>query len=75
MKDDSLERAGDVKGELVLVSSPDEVVGRPERKADGRVDLWEEGQPCAARRTGLDQKDVAREGGVLQLLRGGVGAA
>lgn len=43
----------------------DEGVGKPERKADGRVDLWEEGQPCAAGRTGLDPEDVAREGGVL----------
>lgn len=33
MKDDSLERTGDIKGELVMVSSPDELSGRPEAQS------------------------------------------
>lgn len=31
MKDDSLERAGDIKGELIMVSSPHGLWGTPER--------------------------------------------
>ena len=59
MKDDSLERAGDIKGELVMVACRMNSWGRGRRKANEHIDLWEEGQPCTAGRTRLDQEDIA----------------
>lgn len=70
MKDDSLERAGDIRAELIMVSwNGYSLMGALEILIWRPADLWQKGQSCSSRRKRPYKKDTSREGVVLQLLR------
>lgn len=80
-RDDSLERAGDIKGELIMVcfnsTRPFTQKKTSQKKAtDGReTDFWEKRQSCPAGRTGFDPEDTSWEKCHVQFLWNCMGPA